>query len=452
MPLLYIPLNISKCCEELKIPKNNTVNKYIYDIFADFYEESFCSFELIKGKNKNSICGLRVKEGKYCKRHKKFENNEKKIIIKKEKFHCQAKSFRRDTCGRYVKNLNELCTFHKNKNDTGNLDKTKRIKYLLNKFKFICLFIICKKKKKENIVSVEEIKTMKCIDIVDYIGIDYIRETKYQIRIKNHNQNIVVIGDKYCDNYNKDLGSGAGVFNFYMYITNKDFKSSIKDLSKFFISFSSCRKNNKLLNYNNIKKCLKRENNENNLILENNNNSLLKDNKNIIPEEKKENIVFVKEYLTKVRCINDKIIDKLIKDGNISADEKKNCIFYNLDKSYAFLRGIFGDYKHNAGIPNFIIYKITDNPLYLFESVIDLISYMDIIGENKKGTFVSTSGNMMMSKIDQLVTKEINEIVYCFDNDEQGRKNVRKIKEQYIDTNIIHTENYPKKGKDWNSE
>lgn len=67
-----------------------------------------------------------------------------------------------------------------------------------------------------------------------------------------------------------------------------------------------------------------------------------------------------------VKIVNDAIIN-----GKISADDKRNCIFYNEDKTYAFLR--------STGISNFIVYRYNnDNPLFIFESVIDILSYIDI--------------------------------------------------------------------------
>lgn len=182
MPLQYIPLNIYKCCEKYNIPNNKYINKNIYETFIDLIENTFCSFELIKGKNKKNLCGNKIKDGgKYCKRHNKFtiKNNNK------EKYYCNSKSYRRSTCGRLVKGPNELCCFHKNNNskdilrideknslstkinnynyikdiinkgfDTNTLyniiDENKRKRLLLNKFKFTCLFLMYNRKNKIN--------------------------------------------------------------------------------------------------------------------------------------------------------------------------------------------------------------------------------------------------------------------------------------------------------------
>lgn len=121
MPLLYIPLDISKCCEYLNIPNSKYVNKYIYDKFSEFFDYKFCPFEI--NKSKNYICGSKIKENeKYCKKHS--QNNK---VNKKQIFYCIAKSCRRNQCGRKVKLPNQMCSFHnkENKKDSQN-------KYLLN--------------------------------------------------------------------------------------------------------------------------------------------------------------------------------------------------------------------------------------------------------------------------------------------------------------------------------
>jgi hypothetical protein len=108
MPLIYIPLDISKCCEYLNIENNKYVNKYIYNKFSDFFDNKFCPFKI--NKNKSYICGNKIKNvSKYCKKHNK--------CVKKQVFYCISKSCRRSSCGRKVKGPNQLCFFHKNKID-----------------------------------------------------------------------------------------------------------------------------------------------------------------------------------------------------------------------------------------------------------------------------------------------------------------------------------------------
>lgn len=79
MPLIYIPLDISKCCEYLNIENSKYVNKYIYDKFSDFFDYKFCPFEI--NKNKSYICGRKVKgPNQLCFFHKnKINKNDKQL-------------------------------------------------------------------------------------------------------------------------------------------------------------------------------------------------------------------------------------------------------------------------------------------------------------------------------------------------------------------------------------
>jgi hypothetical protein len=236
---------------------------------------------------------------------------------------------------------------------------------------------------------------------------------------------------------------GKGVIDFYMYLTSSNYLETIKQLNNYFICSSSSPKKDKLLNYNKIKKCL-----ENDGLKE-------KENKNIdckkIPLENKNNIKYIKDYLVNERFISYNYVKYLINKEYISADNNKNCIFYNEDKTYAFLRNIKSNFKQHAGESNFIVYKNDISPLYLFESVIDMISYIDINKGLLKGIFACTGGNMMVNKIEKLINNDIKEIIYCFDNDLQGKNITETIKDILKNYNIKHNIIVSTK-KDWNED
>lgn len=215
MPLTYIPLNISKCCEYLDIPNTKYVNKYIYNKFVDFYSNKFCPYEIIKPNGEYVICGKRIKEENiYCKQH--YNNNENKEV--KQIFYCIGKSRRKKYgCGRIVKNSNEFCCFHnkdkKLKNNKKELeiysdiknvinnsfntnllynivDKIKRKNILMNKLKFLCLFLVYRKK--------IEIKNKINEDIKDIVKYSFNTNSLYKIvnNIKKDNENF---GNKYYE-------------------------------------------------------------------------------------------------------------------------------------------------------------------------------------------------------------------------------------------------------------
>lgn len=426
MVLTYLPLNLIKCCNKYNITNTNTVNKDIYNVFKKFYEKSFCTFELIKGKNINSLCGNKIKDQEdiYCKRHKKYIKNNNKDIIN---FQCISKSRRRERCGRLVKQEGEYCFIHKK-------DKLKELEKIDRKRKLIYLILILYKyyisrKKNKNIYDLNKFKSVDCINIIKLLNIGYKIEGS-TFRIKNNNYNIVINNNLFIDN--KTGKGGKGILDLYLYITKKDISNFIdlikKKKTNIFISFPTS-------NINIEKKPIT--------------NKKLK-NKNSLVIENIQNINIVKKYLIEKRKINQNLINKLINKQLISCDINNNCIFYNKDKSYAHLRGTTDKrYFCSVGESNFIQYKTENNPLYLFESPIDMLSYMSL--NNDKGDMVSLSGEMMINKVSNLINKYIKDIYLCFDNDEKGDEFCLRIKELLVNYKV-NFKRLKSINKDWNED
>ena len=82
---------------------------------------------------------------------------------------------------------------------------------------------------------------------------------------------------------------------------------------------------------------------------------------------------------------------------------------------------------------NFLKYQNTQNAeqIYLFESVIDLLSYRTLNPEHK-GTFVSIQGSAMANRLNELELDKFKNVVCCFDNDEQGKRFDQKVKEIFL--------------------
>jgi hypothetical protein len=172
--------------------------------------------------------------------------------------------------------------------------------------------------------------------------------------------------------------------------------------------------------------------------------------KNSLVIEKKENIHAVKKYLIGKRNIDEYIINKFINTGSISADINNNCIFYNNDKTYAHLRGTNNvRFFSSIGKSDFIEFKSSNNPLYLFESPIDALSFMTLY--NKLGNMISFSGEMMINKVDKLINKDITDIYLCFDNDEKGDEFSTRIK-NILNNYKINFFRLKSKCKDWNED
>jgi hypothetical protein len=147
----------------------------------------------------------------------------------------------------------------------------------------------------------------------------------------------------------------------------------------------------------------------------------------------------------------------LIQNNLLSSDENKNCIFYNTEKTYAYIRGINPNNKFvkSVGNTDFIIYATNNiyNPMYIFESPIDILSYINLY-PTVQGCMVSINGSSMINKVKNLVDKhkdQLKNIYHCFDNDDQGNKFMEKIIEQTKEYNIEHIRNSPKL-KDFNDD
>ena len=82
--------------------------------------------------------------------------------------------------------------------------------------------------------------------------------------------------------------------------------------------------------------------------------------------------------------------------------------------------------------PEFIVYGDVLTTVYLFESPIDALSYLDIY-ENPYGALVSTNGEMMVSKVINFVSEHgVKTVFTCFDNDAKGDQFHNIIKEEML--------------------
>lgn len=426
MVLTYLPLNLMKCCNKYNLPHSNTLNNDIYNIFKEFYEKSFCNFELIKGKNKNSLCGNKIRDNNiYCRRHIKYINYNGNNITN---FQCIAKSRRRDRCGRLVKKEGDYCFIH-NKEKTIKIQKIFKLRIIFL-IKFLYIYYTSRKKNK-NILDLNVFKNINCINLIKLLNIEYKIEGS-TFRIQNNNFNIVISNNLFIDN--KSGKGGKGILELYLYITKKDIKSFIKFIKEkeknIFISFpTSNNTNNNKFSMTNKKIKLK-----NSLVI-----------------EEKQNINNIKKYLIIKRKLNEDLINKLINNNIISSDINNNCIFYNKNKTYAHLRGTSTKrFFCSIGKSDFIQYKTDDNPLYLFESPIDMLSYVTL-NSYSKGNMISLSGEMMVNNVHKLINEYIKDVYLCFDNDEKGDEFCSRIKE-LLKYYKIKFKRLKPINKDWNED
>jgi hypothetical protein len=164
----------------------------------------------------------------------------------------------------------------------------------------------------------------------------------------------------------------------------------------------------------------------------------------VAPEKCPENWQTVRQYLTKVRCISEKLIDKLHEMGRLYADKYRNAVFVLGKGEGVELRGT-GD-KPFHGV------RGTKSPFYLqergekkvafVESSIDALSLHDM---GFKGRIVSTAGNSTeyARKLAEMHKEAGFTVVAAFDNDKAGEK---------MAANLQACERLRSKGKDWNDD
>jgi len=180
--------------------------------------------------------------------------------------------------------------------------------------------------------------------------------------------------------------------------------------------------------------------------------------------EKNNTYKHVIAYLIKTRNISKHIIYQLIKDRKLYEDQKKNCVFVGYDREenpkYANLRstnpnGVFkGDVKNSDKAYSFLI-EGTSNKVYIFESPIEVISYLTILELNNiidcKNHMVSLGGVSDRALKQYLIDNpNIKEIVCCLNNDKAGKVATDRIKNTYKSKYYV-IEEYPVE-KDYNED
>lgn len=168
------------------------------------------------------------------------------------------------------------------------------------------------------------------------------------------------------------------------------------------------------------------------------------------------------DYLSNKRKIDEEIIKVLYNKKYINIDEKNNITFKILDKNNKYI----GDelvgtiqnkkFKRNLTHFGFNITKTIDKEkidnLYIFESSIDLISYLELSKAKQKlfdGNirFLSISG--LREDILENYIDDIKNLYVCTDNDLPGESLYKKLNEKYKNLNLYREKSVK---KDWNED
>jgi hypothetical protein len=152
------------------------------------------------------------------------------------------------------------------------------------------------------------------------------------------------------------------------------------------------------------------------------------DKKDFFEPQHAENNSRVYAYMCKTRKISPEVVHRMIKAGLLYQDIYGNATFLHKDEQGktigAELTGTATDvrFKKNYGT-GCLDYDGVPNPstAFIFESGIDMMSYMTLHPEHSGAKFISMAG-LKHSYIDEIAEKNPNmTICLCVDNDEAGQ-------------------------------
>ena len=153
--------------------------------------------------------------------------------------------------------------------------------------------------------------------------------------------------------------------------------------------------------------------------------------------ERNENCEIARKYLIEQRKLSEQLVDQMIAKGDIYESKNyHNVVFVGRDKEqnprYAAMRGTDekryrGEAKGSEKIYGFG-HIGTDEKLFVFESPIDLLSYITAVPEEwEKHSYISLGG-LSEKAMKRMYTEypHIHSIYLCLDNDEPGNERCRQ--------------------------
>jgi len=173
-------------------------------------------------------------------------------------------------------------------------------------------------------------------------------------------------------------------------------------------------------------------------------------------------------YLTQGRGIDKDIVTKCMKDKVIYQDKNNNVVFVGLDENnvakFGCVRGTLsevqyrGDCKGSDKTYSFNIKGTSPERLYVYESPIDLLSYITMSKLNstsdvwKNHNYISLSGTTDVALESYLErNKNVTSIIFCLDNDEAGISASESYIKKYAEKGYNALRKSPK-GKDFNDD
>ena len=153
--------------------------------------------------------------------------------------------------------------------------------------------------------------------------------------------------------------------------------------------------------------------------------------------ERNESCEIARKYLIEQRKLSEQLVDQMIEKGNIYESKNyHNVVFVGRDKEqnprYAAMRGTDENRYRGEARGSEKAYGFghigTDEKLFVFESPIDLLSYITAVPEEwEKHSYISLGG-LSEKAMKRMYTEypHIHSIYLCLDNDEPGNESCRQ--------------------------
>ena len=153
--------------------------------------------------------------------------------------------------------------------------------------------------------------------------------------------------------------------------------------------------------------------------------------------ERNESCEIARKYLIEQRKLSEQLVDQMIAKGDIYESKNyHNVVFVGIDKEqnprYAAMRGTDENRYRGEAKGSEKAYGFghigTDEKLFVFESPIDLLSYITAVSEEwEKHSYISLGG-LSEKAMKRMYTEypHIHSIYLCLDNDEPGNKRCRQ--------------------------
>lgn len=288
-------------------------------------------------------------------------------------------------------------------------------------------------------------KNINLKDLLEYLGEDVIKKgTRYSL-VKH--DSLIVKDSVYYWNSKHESGNAYKLLQSLYGFTDLEARKTIIDFLDAVSSKKFVPMDNKYISKNqNYKKKAKFDD-------------------ELLLKVKNEKEIF--EYLSNKRGIDKTTVQSLVENNLISIDEHKNIIFQVRDKDLNYIGNeYFGTqdnikFRRNMFAYGFNLTRLTHNldtikEIYIFESPIDLISYIEINQQNiflkyKKNDenvrFLSLSG--LKEEILDNYMDNIEKLNVCVDNDQAGEKFYLVLKEKYPRIEIVREKSVL---KDWNED